>query len=100
MDISREEIKNMFDVALLRPTTTAADVECFARAAQEQRFCQICVNTVHIARAAAALKGTSVKVVAPIGFPMGITKTEVMKRSALLTEPENTGTTHGTNSVG
>jgi deoxyribose-phosphate aldolase len=77
MDISREEIKKMFDVALLRPTTTAADVECFAKAAQEERLCQVCVNTVHIARAAAALKGTSIKVVAPIGFPMGITKTEV-----------------------
>jgi deoxyribose-phosphate aldolase len=77
MDLSREDITKMFDVALLRATTTAADVEGFAKAAHEECFGQMCVNTVHIARAAAALKGTSVKVVAPIGFPMGITKTEV-----------------------
>jgi len=77
MDISREQILSMFDVALLRATTTAADVEDFAKAAQEERLRQICVNTVHIARAVAALRGTAVKVVAPIGFPMGITKTEV-----------------------
>jgi len=77
MAISREDILQMFDVALLRPTTTAADVEDFAKAAQAEHLRQICVNTVHIARAVAALKGTAVKVVAPIGFPLGATKTEV-----------------------
>jgi deoxyribose-phosphate aldolase len=77
MDISREEILSMFDVSLLRATTTAADVEEFAKVAQEECLRQICVNTVHTARAVAALRGTAIKVVAPIGFPMGITKTEV-----------------------
>ncbi len=77
MDISREDILSMFDVSLLRATTTAADVEDFVKAAQEECLRQICVNTVHIARAVAALRGTAVKEVAPIGFPMGITKTEV-----------------------
>ena len=77
MEIARDKLKTLFDVALLRATTTAADVEDFAKTAQEEHLSQICVNTVHIARAVAALRGTSVKVVAPIGFPMGITKTEV-----------------------
>ncbi len=77
MELAREDILKMFDVALLRATTAAADVEEFAKAAQAEHLCQICVNTVHIARAAAAVKGTAIKVVAPIGFPMGITKTEV-----------------------
>ena len=77
MDISREEILSMFDVSLLRATTTAADVEDFVKAAQKECLRQICVNTVHTARAVAALRGTAIKVVAPIGFPLGITKTEV-----------------------
>jgi deoxyribose-phosphate aldolase len=77
MEIARDKFKALFDVALLRATTTAADVEDFAKAVQEEHLSQICVNTFHIARAVAALKGTEVKVVAPIGFPMGVTKTEV-----------------------
>jgi deoxyribose-phosphate aldolase len=77
MKISREAILKMFDVSLLRATTTAADVEDFAKVAQEEHLCQVVVNTVHIARMVAALKDTPIKVVAPIGFPMGITKTEV-----------------------
>lgn len=77
MEIARKDILKMFDVSLLRATTTAADVEEFAKAAQAEHLCQIVVNTVHIARAVAALKSTPIKVLAPIGFPMGITKTEV-----------------------
>jgi deoxyribose-phosphate aldolase len=77
MEISREDILKMFDVSLLRATTTAADVEDFTKAAQREHLCQVVVNTVHTARAVKALKGTPIKVLAPIGFPMGITTTEV-----------------------
>ena len=77
MDITREQIKQMLDVALLRPTATAAEIEALAQVVRDESFGQICVNTLHVRRAAEALKRTPATVVACVSFPMGATKTEV-----------------------
>jgi deoxyribose-phosphate aldolase len=77
MDITREQIKQMLDVALLRPTATAAEIEALAQVVRDENFGQICVNTLHVRRAAEALKRTQSTVVACVSFPMGATKTEV-----------------------
>jgi deoxyribose-phosphate aldolase len=77
MNITAEEINAMLDVAMLSPTTTPTEVEALAQIVRNEGYGQICVNTTHIKRAVAALKGTRVKVVAPIGFPLGAVKTEV-----------------------
>ena len=77
MDVTREQIKKSLDVALLRPTATAAEIDTLAQVVGGENFGQICVNTLHVRRAAEALKGTPAKVVACVSFPMGATKTEV-----------------------
>jgi len=77
MSVTAEEVKGMLDVALLTPTTTPTEVEAVALIVRNEGYGQMCVNTVHIQRAAAALKGSCVKVVAPVGFPLGAVKTEI-----------------------
>jgi len=71
MSVTAEEVKGMLDVALLTPTTTPTEVEAVALIVRNEGYGQMCVNTAHIQRAAAALKGSRVKVVAPVGFPLG-----------------------------
>jgi len=75
MEITPGTIKQMLDVALLRPTATATEIEALAETVRTEGFGQICVNTNHVQRAAAALKGSSAKVVACVSFPMGAVKT-------------------------
>ena len=77
MNITAEEIKGMMDVALLPPTTTPTAVEALALVVRNEAFGQMCVNTAHIQRAVAVLKGSRAKVVAPVGFPLGAVKTEI-----------------------
>jgi len=77
MSVTAEEVKGMLDVALLPPTTTPTEVEAVALIVRNEGYGQMCVNTAHIQRAAAALKGSRVKVVAPVGFPLGAVKTEI-----------------------
>ena len=77
MNITAEEIKGMLDVALLPPTTTPTEVEAVALVVRNEGYGQMCVNTAHIQRAVAALKGSRAKVVAPVGFPLGAVKTEI-----------------------
>jgi deoxyribose-phosphate aldolase len=77
MSVTAEEVKGMLDVALLPPTTTPTEVEAVALSVRTEGYGQMCVNTAHIQRAVAALKGSRVKVVAPVGFPLGAVKTEI-----------------------
>jgi deoxyribose-phosphate aldolase len=76
MKISRNELKKMLDVALLRPTATSQEIEALAKVVREEGFGQICVNPWHVRRVAPLLKGSPAKIVVCIGFPMGAVKTE------------------------
>lgn len=77
MKFTAEQIKGMLDVALLPANTTPREVETVARAVRNEGFGQMAVNTAHILRAAAVLRGSQSKVVAPVGFPLGAVGTEV-----------------------
>ncbi len=77
MDITREEIKQMLDVALLQPITTPAQIEALAHVVREENFGQICVNSWHVKRAAEILRGSPARVAACVSFPMGAVKTEL-----------------------
>jgi len=76
MEINHEMIKKMLDVALLRPTTTAAEIEALATIVRDEAFGQICVNTLHVKRVVEILKGSLSKVIACVSFPMGAVKTD------------------------
>jgi len=67
---------------LLRASATPADVEQLAREAIEHDFWGVCVNPLHAARARSLLRGSPVRVVCPVGFPLGASVPEVVAREA------------------
>ena len=50
---------------------TPAQIEALAHVVRDEGFGQICVNTWHVTRASAILKGSPARVVACVSFPMG-----------------------------
>ena len=75
--MTAEEVKKKLDVALLSPIATAKEVEEHAKLLVKDGYYYCCVNSLHTRRAANILKGTSVKVVCSVGFPLGAVKTVV-----------------------
>lgn len=55
----------------LQAEVTPAHVEQLCQEARQHRFAGVCVNPIHVPRAAALLKNSSVRVVTVVGFPLG-----------------------------
>ncbi len=70
-------IAHVLDSTLLRPETTAAQVEALCREAAEFSFATVFVHPSWVALAASLLQGTGVRVGSPVGFPQGATLTSV-----------------------
>lgn len=64
-------LAGMIDATLLRPDATAADIDQLCDDAARHGFAAVCVNPVWVARAAARLRPTPVRVAAVVGFPLG-----------------------------
>ena len=75
MEITRQELLGMLDVAMLEPTTTFAQVRALAEAAKKEDGGFICIHSLHVKAAAAILAGAKPKIVACVGFPMGVINT-------------------------
>lgn len=75
MKTTANEIKQKLDVAQLKPTATAAEITSLAKTLCEEGFRYLCVNSVHTAWAVERVKGSSVGVVACVGFPFGAVRT-------------------------
>ncbi len=67
---------------LLRASATPADVERLAGEAIEHGFAGVCVNPLYAARARALVRGSRVRVVCPVGFPLGASVPAVVAREA------------------
>ncbi len=72
-----EELAGYIDHTLLKPEATRADIVRLCREARENRFYSVCVNPSYVKTAVAELKGSGIKVVAVVGFPLGATTTAV-----------------------
>jgi deoxyribose-phosphate aldolase len=70
-------LNQWIDHTLLRPDSTAADVERLCAEALEHGFANVCVNGCHVARCARLLSGSPVGVVAVVGFPLGAAESAV-----------------------
>jgi deoxyribose-phosphate aldolase len=70
MDLART-----IDHTVLKPDSTAAQVDVLCAEAAEYRFASVCILPWHVARAAATLSGTDVAVCTVVGFPLGATTT-------------------------
>lgn len=70
------DIAHLIDHTLLRGDATAPEVDRLCDEARENGFASVCVNPVWVARAAASLGGSSVRVCTVVGFPLGATLPE------------------------
>lgn len=70
------ELNQHIDHTLLNPTATPEDIKILCSEAKYYKFYGVCVNGSNVGLAASMLKGTDVKIVAVIGFPLGASSTE------------------------
>lgn len=61
----------LVDHTLLRPEATVTEIERLTRQAVDHRFGAVCVNGQWIGLVAERLRGTGIKPVAVVGFPLG-----------------------------
>jgi deoxyribose-phosphate aldolase len=66
-----EKLVKLIDHTLLRPEATAEDIERLCKEASQYGFYSVCVNPTWVTKARSLLRGTSVKVCAVVGFPLG-----------------------------
>lgn len=71
MRITRKELAGMIDHSLLKPQSTREELKKLCAEAVAYSFKAVCVNPVHVADAAALLKGESPLVCSVVGFPFG-----------------------------
>ena len=72
MDIAYDTMLQIMDVAMLEPTTTFSQIRGLAQAAIDEGFGQICIHSLHVKTAADVLGQSAPKIVACVGFPMGV----------------------------
>jgi deoxyribose-phosphate aldolase len=65
------------DHTLLAATATEEDIRHLCAEAREWGFAAVCVNPLHVALAAGAVRGSAVRVCTVVGFPLGATTTAV-----------------------
>ncbi len=75
-DVPRDLAKYI-DHTLLKPETTADDIDTLCDEAKEYGFASVCVNPAWVKRAAQRLRGTEVTVCSVVGFPFGATPPEI-----------------------
>lgn len=72
-----EKLVKLIDHTLLKPEATAEDIEKLCQEASRFGFYSVCVNPAYVAKAKSLLRGTSVKVCAVVGFPLGAQSPEI-----------------------
>jgi deoxyribose-phosphate aldolase len=75
--LTERDIAKMIDHSLLRPELDDAFIEAGCALAAKYDVASVCCRPVDVARAAALLRGTDVRVGGTIGFPHGNHATEV-----------------------
>ena len=83
MAISRKELAKMIDSTIVKATATKSEIEKLCKEAVQYDFGCICVNPVYVKLAATLLKGSNVKVCSTIGFPFGVTLSEIKALEAI-----------------
>ncbi|HEX3146753.1 MAG TPA: deoxyribose-phosphate aldolase [Gemmataceae bacterium] len=83
-DFKLADLAKMFDHSLLQPTLTDADLDNGFAVAHEYAVASVCVKPYAVARAAAALQGSGVKVGTVIGFPHGAHRSSIKTAEAEL----------------
>ncbi len=77
MKFTKELLASYIDHTLLKPNATPEDVKRLCEEAKKYKFHSVCVNPYFVSLAKEELKGTGIKVVSVVGFPLGSTFKEV-----------------------
>ncbi len=72
-----DKVAKLIDHTVLKPEATAEDIDRLCAEAKQHGFYSVCVNPIWVARAKQLLRGTSVKVCAVVGFPLGAQSPEI-----------------------
>lgn len=83
MAVSKEELVRIIDSTNVKATATKGDVEKLCKEAVEYGFGCVCVNPVYVKLAATLLEGSKVRVCSTIGFPFGVTLSEIKALEAV-----------------
>lgn len=75
MHLTKQALAKFMDHTLLKPESTASDIDRVIEEAKRLDTASICVNPYWVPRVAAGLAGTDVKTCTVIGFPLGATST-------------------------
>ena len=75
--IERKELAKMLDHTILKPQLSRASLEASCEVARRYKAGCMCVKPCDVVEAVNLLKGTDVKVITVIGFPLGIAKSNV-----------------------
>jgi deoxyribose-phosphate aldolase len=82
--MDRQQLAGRIDHTVLRPDARRADVERACAVARELGCASVCINPIHVDQACRLVAGSSIRVVAVIGFPFGATFTAVKALEAEL----------------
>jgi deoxyribose-phosphate aldolase len=69
--LAAAQVAQLIDHTLLRPEATPADIAQLCEEARQYGFFSVCVNPAWVRQAAELLRGSTVKVCAVVGFPLG-----------------------------
>lgn len=78
-----KNINKYVEHTLLKQDATKEELEKLFREARENDFLGVCVNPVNVRMAKEALRGTDIKVVTVVGFPLGATYSEIKAQEAV-----------------
>ena len=81
--MEQKDIASIIDHSLLRPDATYTDLKGCCEEAQQFGFYSVCVHPSFVRRAREFLKDTNVKITTVVGFPLGMTLTEVKVYEAI-----------------
>jgi len=81
--VSREELARIIDSTNVKATATKGDIEKLCKEAIKYGFGCVCVNLVYVRLASTLSKDSNVKVCSTIGFPFGVTLSEIKALEAV-----------------
>ncbi len=79
-----KNINKYVEHTLLKQDATNEDLDRLFEEARENNFLGVCVNPINVRKAKDALRGTDIKVVTVVGFPLGATYSEIKAQEAVL----------------
>ena len=85
----QEDLAGVIDQSLLRPDATYMDLKVSCKEAQQFGFYSVCIHPSFVRKAREFLKDSHIRITAVIGFPLGMTLTEVKVFEAMNASLDN-----------